>query len=255
MPGVAQMALSRRSLARCAGGVLTAATLMPLRLSAATTDLGAEATALLRRMSDTLSRSDSLAVDCTSLHEVSLADGQTATLISDLTVAVHRPNRLRADIRGDAVLADVYYDGHQVIVHALPQHAFARMDAPPTLDGLTTLLQDRLRVPLDIGLLLGADPYSRLADGTVGTVVSPSEVSGRPVWHLLLRSGLVDWEIWLEQAETALPLLAVVRRNGLRHVMRFDEWRLNPRIADSLFRFKPQPGLREIPFVIQEASP
>lgn len=255
MLGVAHIALSRRSLARCAGGMLTATLLMPRRTSAATADLGPEATALLRRMSGTLSRSSTLAVDCTSLHEVSLADGQTATLISDLTVALRRPDRLRADIRGDAVLADIYYDGRQVIVHAVPQHAFARMDAPPTLDGLTALLQDRLRVPLDIGLLLGADPYSRLADGTVGTVVSPSEVSGHPVWHLLLRSGPVDWEIWLEQAETALPLLAVVRRNGLRHVMRFDEWRLNPRIADSMFRFKPQLGLREIPFMIQETSP
>jgi hypothetical protein len=29
-----------------------------------------------------------------------------------MTIAIRRPNRLRADIRGDAVLADVYYDGH-----------------------------------------------------------------------------------------------------------------------------------------------
>ncbi|PZR08108.1 MAG: hypothetical protein DI532_22585 [Azospirillum brasilense] len=217
--------------------------------------LAQEAEALLRRMSESLSRAATLAVDCTSLREVRLADGRVATLISDLTLALHRPNRLRADLRGDAVLADVYYDGRQVAVHAVAQGAFARMDAPPTIDGLTTLLQERLRLPLDIGLLLGTDPYARLAEGASGAVVSPSEVSGRPVWHLLLRSGEVDWEIWLDQAPAALPLLAAVRRGGLRTVMRFDEWRLGPQIADSLFRFTPPPGAREIPFVIQGGQP
>ena len=128
------------------------------------------------------------------------------------------------------------------------------MEAPPTLDGLVTLLQERLRLPLEIGLLLGADPYARLTEGTEGALLSPSEVSGRPVWHLLLRSGAVEWEIWLEQAATGLPLLASVRRDGLRTLMRFDEWRLGPHIADSLFRFNPPPGLREIPFVIEGGS-
>ena len=217
--------------------------------------LAPEAEALLHRMSDTLARAPALAVDCTSLREVRLADGRVATLISDLTLALRRPDRLRADLRGDAVQADVYYDGRQVALHAVTQGAFARMEAPPTIDGLTVLLQERLRLPLDIGLLLGADPFGKLAEGTTGTVVSPSEVSGRPVWHLLLRSGAVEWELWLEQAETALPLLAAVRRDGLRTVMRFDEWRLGPQIADSLFRFTPPPGAREIPFVIQGGQP
>ena len=216
--------------------------------------LSEEADQLLRQMSAALAGAPSLALDVTSLREVELADGRTASLLTDMTIAIRRPNRLRADLRGDAVLADVYYDGRQVTVHAIPQQAYAQADAPPFIDGALALLQERLGVPLDLGALLVADPHARLAPGTTGDVVSTTHVSGRLAWHLVLQSGPTAWELWIDQSGLPLPLLASVVRDGRRLLLRFDAWRVAPQIAERLFQFTPPPGTRPIPFAVRQAG-
>jgi len=216
--------------------------------------LSEEADQLLRQMSAALAGAPSLALDVTSLREVQLADGRAASLLTDMTIAIRRPDRLRADIRGDAVLADVYYDGRRVTVHAIPQQSYAQADAPPSIDGALALLQERLGVPLELGALLVADPHARLAPGTTGDVVSTTDVSGRSAWHLVLQSGPVAWELWLDRSGLPLPLLASVVRDGRRLLLRFDAWRVGPTIADRLFQFTPPPGARPIPFAARQAG-
>nr|WP_314073984.1 DUF2092 domain-containing protein [uncultured Roseococcus sp.] len=235
------MDISRRGL----GLLLSALAAAPA--SAAPDILRPEADALLRRLSDTLARAPSLAVDLGVLREVRMEDGRTVTLLSDVGIALRRPNRLRADIRGDAVVADIYYDGRQVTIHAPLDNAYAQAAAPPTIDGALTLLSDRLGVPLEAGNLLVADPHSRLAPGTTGEVEPSFTISGRPAEHLVLQSGEVSWELWVEQSEQALPLLAVIRRGGYRTLLRFNDWRLGPQIEDRLFTFVPPPNVRRLP--------
>lgn len=235
------------SLTRRLAFVLPALALTATRASAAPDTLTPEADALLRRLSDTLARAPSLAVDLGVLREVRLADGRTATLLSDVGIALRRPNRLRADIRGDAVVADIYYDGRQVTIHAPLDNAYAQAEAPPSIDGALTLLADRLGMPLEVGNLLVADPHTQLAPGTVGEVVPSAPVAGRPAVHLIMQSGQVSWEMWLEDSEMALPMLAIIRRNGFRTLLRFNDWRLGPVIQDRLFAFVPPPNARRLP--------
>lgn len=218
---------------------------------AASDTLNAEADALLRRLSDTLGRAPSLAVDLGVLREVRMEDGRTVTLTSEVGIALRRPDRLRADIRGDAVVTDVYYDGRTITLHAPLNAAYAQIDAPPTIDGALTMLADRLGVPLEVGNLLVSDPHSRLAPATTGEVVPSFTVSGRPAFHLIMQSGDVSWELWLEQSELALPLLAVIRRGGFRTLMRFNDWRLGASIEDRLFAFTPPPGTRRLPLALR----
>ncbi|MCG7360398.1 DUF2092 domain-containing protein [Roseomonas sp. ACRSG] len=224
------------------------APVLPAPAPASPAGLSDEADQLLRAMSRGLAAAPSLAVELTVLREVALADGRTASLLSDITLAIRRPDRLRADIRGDAVLADVYYDGRKVTVHAIPQQVFAEEPAPASLDQAVPLLEDQLGVPLELGTLLVSDPYARLAPGTSGEVVSSTEISGHPAWHLILQSGPVAWELWVAQADLPLPLMVSVNRDGRRTLLRFDAWRIGPSIDESFFSFRQPPGTRPVPF-------
>jgi hypothetical protein len=148
----------------------------------------------------------------------------------------------------------VIYDGYRMVVHALPQGAWSKIEAPPSLDGVLSTLQERLGLPIDVGDLFVTDPYAKLVDDTTGEVVSPTEINGVPSWHLLLRSGDVPWEFWVRRDATALPVMASVVRSERRAIYRFDEWRLNPAIDSALFRFRPPPGAVQVPMVARREA-
>lgn len=217
--------------------------------------LAPDAELLLRRTSDVLAAAKTLTLDVEMLREVRLGDGQVTTLASSTALAMRRPDGMRADIRGDATIADVIYDGKRLVVHAVAQRAYAEMPAPGTIDELLPVLQDKLGLPIDVGELLVKDPYSQLAADTSGQVVSPTVINGVAAWHMVLRSNGEPWEFWVRQDETGLPIMASVVRDGLRILYRFDDWRIDPKIDASLFTFGPSQGESQIPFVFRKDTP
>ena len=213
------------------------------------------ATALLRRTSEVLAATKSMTMDIEILREVRADDGRVVTLSSSNAIAMRRPNGLRVDIRGEATLTDVVYDGTRVVVHAVAQNAYAEQPAPNRIDELLSVLENKLGMPIDVGDLLVTDPFAKLAADTTGVVVSTAAVSGVPAWHMVLRSGDVPWEFWVRQDATALPIMASVVRDGLRTQYRFDDWRLDPVLDASLFRFTPPAGVIRVPFVFRKVAP
>lgn len=223
--------------------------------SAGPNNLSDDVRALLQRTSDVLAEAKTLTVDVETLREVRLEDGQIASLASDTALAMQRPNGLRADIRGEATLSDIIFDGSRVVVHAVPQQAYAEEPVSGGIDQVLPILQDKLGLPIDVGDLLTMNPFSHLTADTVGEVVAAVDIGGVPTWHMVLRSGNVPWEFWVRQDGTALPVMASVVRDGLRTLYKFDEWRLDPKIDPSLFRFTPPPGVIRVPFVFRKETP
>ncbi len=211
--------------------------------------LSPHADSILRRVGTTLSQTHSLAFNVDVLREVQMADGRRVNLVSHDTVAIRRPDRLRADLRGDANVSNIYYDGKRVVVEELTSNLYAAVNAPPDINGTIDMLQDRLGVPLTIGALLRTDAHRRITENTTGDVVASSILDGRPVDHLLMTSGALTWELWVTQGEHGLPLMLVTNRDGLRTVYKFSDWRLNPAIREDVFHYTPRRGAHEIPFV------
>ncbi len=220
--------------------------------AAAPDALSADAEALLRHSSQVLAAAKSMTLDVATLREVRLEDGRIVTLSSSSALAMRRPNGMRAEIRGEATLSDIIYDGTRVVVHAVAQNAYAEEPAPNRIDELLPILQDKMGLPIDVGDLFVTDPYSKLAADTSGEVVSAVSVDGVPAWHMVLRSGDVNWEYWVRQDGTALPIMASVIRDGLRTLYRFDDWRLDPVLDANLFQYKPGPGVIRVPFVFRK---
>jgi len=69
---------------------------------------------LLRRMSDSLSAAKAFTCRSRIVMELPATNGQSLTLVPEGSVALKRPDKLRARFAGDAPPLDVWYDGCSV---------------------------------------------------------------------------------------------------------------------------------------------
>ncbi len=209
---------------------------------------------LLKRMSATLGAAKAFTYRSSSTVEVPGQTGQFITLFADAEVALKRPNKLRARLSGEAPPFDFYFDGATASAIAPATKVYSVTKAPPTIDAMLPALEQETGIRLASAPLLFSDPYNVLTRGLLsGIVVGPVVVNGAPCQHLAFRSPGVNWEIWIESGQRALPRrLAVTfidRTNFPRVLVEFSNWNLHPWLNDGDFVFHKPAGAREIPFL------
>ena len=91
---------------------------------------------LLKKMSAKLASTPSFLVRTRSSSEAPGGTGQFLTFFTESVVAVKRPNKLNAEIRGDAPPFDFYFDGAKMTAYEPTHKLYATADAPKTIDEL-----------------------------------------------------------------------------------------------------------------------
>lgn len=213
-----------------------------------------EADRHLRAMSEHLAGMRAFRVDADSVHEVVLEDGQKLQFLASSRVTVRRPDHLRSERRG--ALADLvfYYDGDSITLQGRRANVFATMDAPPTLDEAIEVARTELDIDAPGADLLGADVYRTLmADVTSGRYVGQAEVDGVSCHHLAFRSrGGTDWQVWIQDGATPLPMRYVVVSTDVRSQPQFEvalhDWDATSAMSDAEFQFEAPPGAQRIEF-------
>jgi hypothetical protein len=213
-----------------------------------------QALEILKRMSTTLGEAKAFTFRSRSVIEVPIRTGQFITLFSSADVALKRPDKLRARLRGEAPHFDFYYDGSHASAFAPGGKVYSAAKAPPTIDMMLPELQQETGIRFASTPLLFSDPYEVLTRRLIsGVVVGSSTVHGIPCYHLAFRSPGVNWEIWIEAGKRALPWrLAVTftdRPNFPRTLVEFTWWNLHPWLSPRDFVFHKPAGVREIPFI------
>jgi len=229
--------------------------LAPSLLRAEPSAIDPDALAPLKRMSATLAAAKAFTYRSKTILEVPSTTGQFVTLFSSGKVALRRPDKLRAELGGDAPSFNFYFDGSTVSAYAPGNNVYSTKKAPATIDAMLAGLQEETGIRFATAPLLFSDPYAIFTRGLQSAVVvGPSTVDGTACDHLAFRSPGVNWEIWLEANPRALPRrLAVTftdRPNFPRTLVDFSGWNLNPWfLGNSAFTFRPPTGAKEIPFV------
>ena len=209
---------------------------------------------VLRRLSATLAQARALTFRSVSTVEVPAQTGQSITLFSTLDVALKRPDRLRAQVRGEAPHFDFYFDGTTASAYAPATNVYSTIQAPPTIDAMLPALEEKTGIRIVSAPLLVSDPYAMLTRDLIsGVVVGATVVNGRPCEHLAFRSPGINWEIWVESDQRSLPRRVAVtftdRPNFPRVLVEFLSWNLHPWLKADDFAFRKPAGAREIPFL------
>jgi hypothetical protein len=218
--------------------------------------ISVEAQAVLDRMTASLQALTSFSIDAQSSRDEVVAFGYKLQYNEAATLTVQRPNRLRSEIRGDLRNHTIVYDGAQLAMYSLDDSAHVRVDAPDTLAALIGgLLDAGVELPLIDVLYQGT--AGTLTEGVRnGLLVGESTINGVPCDQLAFRQARVDWQLWVEKGERALPrkiLITTRYEVGDPQWQATLDWNLNPTIDASTFVFKAPEGSVEIPFANPEA--
>lgn len=228
--------------------LLTGATLA--EQSPTTPERDDRALAALQKMGAALQALTSFEIEADSSTDQVLGSGQTVQLDHHTRLLARRPDRLRVSVDDGEWQRSLYYDGKEFVLYANQHNYYARLQAPKTIDALIDLLETDYGIQMPLADLFrwSADPTfaERQQDALyIGT----EYLQGRTCEHYAYRQPEMDWQLWLEAGERALPCqLQIVDRSDPalpRHTINL-RWNLAPTVAVDAFAFKAPADARPI---------
>ena len=209
------------------------------------------AVSALDRMGAFLRGLHSFAVDAEVTTDDVLPNGQKVKYQGLAELKVRRPDRLRAEINGDRRKQTMFYDGASFTVHDLDTNYFASFKAPPTLKELAEVAETKYGIDLPLADLFAWG--SGQSDAMVKSAVDlgPSTVKGTPCRHYAFRQNDVDWQLWIQDGDAAVPRRLVITTSAERSEPEHDvimSWNLSAEFPDKVFVFTAPPGSAKIDF-------
>ncbi len=213
-----------------------------------------QAEKLLRRMSDYLTGLQKFTVRTENTIEAVLTSGQKLQFASPAMASVWRPNRLRADRKGDVLDQEFFYDGKNLTLYNPKENLYATTSAPPTIDAMLDFAREKLDVIAPGAELLYTNAADKmLKESSSGFVVGPSVVGGVKTTHLAFRGAEVDWQIWIEDGNKPLPYKFILTSKKVAGEPQFTvlmrSWDLSPKLMEKEFTFTPPKGAKKIEFL------
>jgi len=217
------------------------------------------ATQILKRMTDYLSGLQQFSVHTHNNWEDLLDSGQRVDFPLSASVVVSRPDKLRAERKGDITSQTFYYDGRTLTLYNPADKVYAIEPAPPTIEGMLDFARDKLGLLIPAGDLIYRDAYALLMqDVTSAAVIGKAVVAGVKCDHLAFSRPGVDFQVWVADGGQPLPRKYVVTDTGTPALLSvstvMSDWNVSPNVADERFTFVPPQGARPITFMHLDAS-
>jgi hypothetical protein len=250
---------STRRTSFVAACALVAAAVLPQTAPAQPAGIDPQAEKLLKASTAFLASQKRFSVDTRNTIEVVLTSGQKLQFGNASTAWVQRPNRLRAERKGDLVDQLFLYDGKSLTLYNPGQKYYATVAAPGTLDQMLDFARTSLDIIAPGSDLLYANAYQILMDNvTSGFVVGKGVVEGARCDHLAFRGAGVDWQIWIQEGAQPLPRKWVITSTDIAGSPQFEvvmtKWNLAPQFGEKTFSFTPGKDAMKVDFLPLSAS-
>jgi hypothetical protein len=214
--------------------------------------VSADAQRLLRAMSDYVARQELVSFDYDATFEVVTEAGQKLGLASSGTVALRRPDRVRATRHGGFADAEMVFDGRTFTLLGRNVNAYTQIEAPgSTIDRLVDELRDRYGRPLPAADLLLSNPYDALMSEVFDSKdLGSGVIGGVECDWLAFRTEEVDWQVWIAQGERPHPVRYVITTKGMAHAPQYTielrNWRTGTDVGTVDFTFQAPAGAASI---------
>jgi len=216
-----------------------------------------QAETILRQMSAYLGGFQQFTFHIENSVDTLLPCNQKLQLLRAVDMFVKRPNRLRANIDGDEVSQELYYDGKSITLYGKDANIYASLDAPPTIDAAMDYAIESYGLVAPMVDLIYEDSYEILTgDVQSGSYVGLSKVFGVECHHLAFQEAQTDWQIWIENSKTPLPRKIVITDKwvaGAPQLTAFlNNWDSSTPIKESIFSFEAPDTVEKIEFLPAE---
>ena len=212
------------------------------------------ATKILKRTTDYLGSLKQFSVHTQNTLEDLLDSGQRIDLDVSANVIISRPNKLRAERKGDVISQTFYYNGKTLTLYNPTDKVYATEPAPDTIEGTLDYARESLGLIVPAADLVYRNAYSLLMqEVTLAKVVDKAVIGGVKCDHLLFSRPGVDFQVWVADTGKPLPYKYVVTDTGtparLSVVTVMSNWNVAPAAADDRFTFVPPQGAKGIIFM------
>ena len=215
-------------------------------------DVDPEATQILKRMTDYVSKLQKFSVHTENTLEYWLA-GQRIDYSVAASVIVRRPDRIRAERVGELVDQAFYYDGETLTFHRPSDGVYATAPAPGTIEELLDYTRETLGLVIPVEDLVYRNAYAILIENvTSARVIGKAVIGGVTCDHLAFSRPDVDFQVWVADGDQPLPYKYVVTDTRTPPVSTgtvMSDWNLDPAASDADFKFVPPDGAKLIPFI------
>jgi hypothetical protein len=214
-----------------------------------------EARAVIDRMNAYMKGLQAYTIQAHGTRDEVIANGYKLQNNEAAALAVQRPNKMRAEVRGDVRDRDFVYDGKTITIHSPDDNAYA---TAPATESLGVLLDGLLSADVELPLI---DVLYQATAGTLtenvrsGLLVGDSIVEGVLCDHLAFRQLDTDWQLWVEKGARAVPRKIVITTRhevGDPQFSAVMTWNVNPKFDKDSFAFDPPAGANKISFTQPE---
>ena len=240
-------------------GVLALSTTVSTEVRAQTSAVDPAATQILQQMTDYLGNLKQFSVHTQNTLEDVLDSGHRVDLDISASVIVSRPNKLRAERRGDLIDQVFYYDGKTLTLYNPADKVYATEAAPGTIEELLDFARETLGLLVPAADLVYRNAFPLLMqDVTFAAVIGKAVIGGVTGDHLLFSRPGVDFQVWVADGGQALPYKYVVTDTGSPKLLSIttvmSDWNTAPAVDDAHFNFEPPKGVKPINFMPLETS-
>lgn len=223
------------------------------------TDVDPNAMAALNKMGDYLRTLKAFQVKSVQSTDDVLDNGQAIQSSSVVDILASRPNQLRVEIKSDEMHRLFFYDGTNFTIYGELVNYYATVPAPPTIGELINKLSDKYNIDLPlVDLFIWGSPETKAEEEkaiTSAIDIGPGTVDGTTCEQYAFRQEGLDWQIWIQQGDYALPRKLILTTTDdaarPRHTQVLT-WNLAPSFNDAAFTFDPPKDAQRV--VIAEVN-
>ena len=224
-----------------------------------TTEVDPIAVEILQGSLDYLSNLTQFSVQAQSTLEDMLDSEHRVDFEMSSSVTVSRPNKLHAERHGELFNQIFYYDGSTLTLYNPSDKVYATEPTPGTIDEMLHFARDTFGLGAPVSDLIYNNAFSLLMDEVNFAMVIGKEIIGDiHCTHLLFSRPGVDFQIWIADNVTQLPLKLVVTDTATPEHLSFTtvmrNWDMAPEVSESLFNFVPPQGTVKITFLKTDQS-
>jgi hypothetical protein len=209
---------------------------------------------MLKRMTDYLGSLQQFSVHTQNTVDDLLDSGQRGDIDVAATVSIKRPNKLRAERKGELISQVFYYDGKTLTLYNPSDKVYATEPVPGTIEDVLDFARESLGLIIPASDLVYRDAFRLLMQYvTFAAVVDQAVIGGVKCDHLVFGGPGVDFQVWVAATGRPLPRKYVVTDTGIPARLSvttvMSDWNVAPALADARFAFAPPPGVNRITFM------
>jgi hypothetical protein len=211
----------------------------------------AAAKSQLKAMSDYMAAQKVMSMSLDTSLEIVTKDKQKLLLASSGTVALSRPDKLRASRHGGFSDVEIVFDGKTLTLLGKDANVYGQADVPGTTDHLIDQLREKYRRPFPGADLLMSNSYDELMSDVIDVKdLGSGVIGGVECDHFAFRKKEVDFQIWIAQGASPYPCRYIITSKLItgepQYSVQVSNWKAGNDVTPDDFSFKNSTGAKKV---------